>query len=85
MFPSYRVIGEFIASAKLFLVLIAFPCPVAGHSQDLAAQLKEQGDSYVLVVPEGMDWLPTTKDDATIFKEMRNLGCQLKQVTHPFW
>lgn len=56
----------------------------AGHYHDLVAQLDERNASYAVAVPSGMSWPPAKKDDATIFADMRELGCQLKEVNLGF-
>ena len=52
----------------------------AGHWQDLEQQLRERDISYALVVPKGVDWPPAKKDDAAIYADMLELGCQLRQT-----
>ena len=50
-----------------------------GHWQDLERQLAERKTSYAVVVPAGMSWPPTPKDDATIYAEMLELGAKLRE------
>ena len=50
-----------------------------GHIQDLTKQLKERGVSYMIAVPEGIEWPPVAKDDEKIYMDMLALGCQLKK------
>ena len=49
-----------------------------GHVQDLIAQLKTRKMSYMIIVPEGVDWPPPEKDDEKIYEDMLKLGCQLR-------
>lgn len=55
-----------------------------GHVQDLIDQLQARGVSYMIVVPEGIEWPPVKKDDAVILADMLKLGCQLKTCTLGF-
>ncbi len=53
----------------------------AGHWPDIEKQLDERKVSYVVVVPKGVPWPPTTKDAATIKADMLELGAKLKQTS----
>lgn len=50
-----------------------------GHIQDLIDQFDERKLSYMIIVPQGIQWPPVKKDDETIYKDMLKLGCQLKK------
>lgn len=52
----------------------------AAHWQDIEEQLTKRGTSYAVVVPKGIAWPPTPKDDATIKADMLNLGAKLKKT-----
>ena len=56
----------------------------AAHWEDLKQQLTKRGTSYALIVPKGLQWPRTHKDDATILSDMLKLGCQLHSVTITF-
>ncbi len=53
----------------------------AGHWQDIEQQLTARGTSYAVVVPKGITWPPTTKDDATIKADMLKLGAKLRKTS----
>lgn len=53
----------------------------AAHWQDLEEQLNKKGLSYAVIVPTGVSWPPTKKDEDTIFSDMLELGVQLKNCT----
>ena len=53
----------------------------AGHWPDIEKQLEERKVSYAVVVPKGVPWPPTKKDDATIEADMLKLGAKLRKAT----
>ena len=55
-----------------------------GHIQDLIDQLNKLGVSYMIVIPKGIDWPPSKKDDKVIYADMLQLGCQLKECSLGF-
>ena len=55
-----------------------------GHIQDLIDQFKKQKTSYMIVVPKGMQWPPSKKDEKAIYNDMLKLGCQLKTCNLQF-
>ena len=52
----------------------------AGHWPDIEKQLEERKVSYAVVVPKGVPWPPTKKDDATIYADMLKLGAKLRKA-----
>jgi len=55
-----------------------------GHVQDLIDQFDQRKIPYMIVVPKGIAWPPAKKEDETIYKDMLNLGCQLKSCNLQF-
>ena len=51
------------------------------HWPDIEKQLDERNISYAVVVPKGVPWPPTKKDDAAIYTDMLNLGAKLKKAS----
>lgn len=55
-----------------------------GHIQDLIDQFDKRKIPHMIVVPKGIAWPPAKKDDETIYRDMLNLGCQLKSCNLTF-
>ena len=52
----------------------------AGHWPEIEQQLEARNVSCAVVVPKGVPWPPTKKDDAAIESEMLQLGAKLRKA-----